>query len=338
MKYLFIAAIALLSLQSCKDFIATNISGKSPVLILPQSLDTIGTNPVQFKWDKMDGATKYRLQIATPSFSNITAYVLDTIISTTEFTMTLDTLAYELNLTAMNAGYTSNTLGPVKFWVGTTSSGPVTTTSVVLTSPVAASYKNAAFNRSFSWNGITGGTGYSFVLVKGTSFSGGQQIYASPLPALNTSQIQVPAANFPFDNDQYFWGVKAWTASGDLPYVTGSFFIDTIVPATPTFTSPTNNSTTSLASNPGALAFSWTYTPGSGVADSPVRSIIELSLSQTFNTFYKQDTVAVGILTKSYTLPANIYYWRVRNIDDAGNFSLPPVSPAPNYFTLTITP
>lgn len=332
MRYLFFAIIALLTLQSCNDIFATNIEGKLPVLILPQSEDTVSNNPVHFKWEAMEGATKYRLQIATPSFANISDYVLDSIIEGTDFYLSLDTLQYELKLTAMNAGYESNTLGPIKFWVGTTSSDPVEENTVVLTSPTDNSYKNATFDRSFSWNSITDGIGYSFVLVKGTSFSGGQQVYSTPLPATNIQQVIVNQSDFPLEEGQYFWGVKAWTASGELPYVTRTFFIDTVRPSVPTLVSPTNGQTISLASNSSTITFTWSYDPTSDIVSSPVSSIIELSLSPTFSTIVDSQTVTA--LSASFTLTENTYYWRVKNIDAAGNSSIQPS----NNNSLIVTP
>ena len=64
-----------LLLPACNDIIAKDISEETPVLILPGANDTISSNPVQFKWEEMEGATKYKLEVVHPSFSNIQTYV-----------------------------------------------------------------------------------------------------------------------------------------------------------------------------------------------------------------------------------------------------------------------
>lgn len=315
MKYLFFAIIALLTLQSCKDIVATNIEGKLPVLILPQSEDTVSNNPVHFKWEAMDGATKYRLQIATPSFANISDYVLDSVIIGTDFYLDLDTIQYELKLTAINAGYESNTLGPIKFWVGSTSTSPGGSTSVSLLTPPDSCYKNNDFDGNFTWSEITGGTSYKFDLVRGSSFSGGTPVYSST--ASLSFEATLPDTELPLIPGQYFWGVKAYVGNAEQLYVTRTFFIDTVIPNLALLDLPV----TSGSVTAGVITFSWHFTQTNETFAAPVYSILEVATDLNFTTSSIVHTYTGSVFTHDFTLTTGTYYWRVRNIDEAGNES-----------------
>ena len=53
----FAAVLSFMALfSSCKEIIAKNISSDVPVLIVPSVNDTVQFNPVQFKWEEVDGA------------------------------------------------------------------------------------------------------------------------------------------------------------------------------------------------------------------------------------------------------------------------------------------
>lgn len=316
MKYLFFAIIALLTLQSCNDIVATNIEGETPVLILPQSEDTVSNNPVHFKWEAMDGATKYRLQIATPSFANISDYVLDSVITGTDFYLDLDTLQYELKLTAMNAGYESNTLGPIKFWVGSTSTTPGGTTSVSLLTPPDSCYKNNDFDGNFTWSGITGGTSYKFDLVRGSSFSGGTPVYSST--ASLSFETTLPNAELPLIPGQYFWGVKAYVGSTEQLYVTRTFFIDTVIPNVALLDLPVSSGSATA----GTVTFTWHFTQTNETYAAPVNSTIEVATDLNFTSSSIVQSYTGPVFTHDFTLTTTgTYYWRVRNTDDAGNES-----------------
>ncbi len=330
MKYLFLTLIALLSLQSCKDIKAKNISGTVPVLILPQKLDTILTNPVKIKWEEMEGATKYRLQIASPSFADITKYVLDTTITGTSYAIALDSNQFELKLTAINAGYTSQILGPIRFWVGKKATTTTGTLLVPLSTPADSCYKNKDFDGVFKWGQITGGTNYQFELRKGNEFIGATSILS--LPASNSFQATLPSNLLPLSPGRYFWAVKGYVGSVEEPYSQRVFFIDTVRPTVPVIDVPTASSLQA-----DSITFTWHYNPTNETFKAPVKSTIEIATDINFNTIYKSVTCNPAITSTKIKLVAAVggttYYCRIQNIDAAGNKS--------DYSivkTLTITP
>lgn len=315
MKIVYVVSLFILvsALQSCKDIIAKNISGSTPVMILPQSNDTVQNNPVQFKWEAMEGATHYRLQIASPSFENIQYYILDSLIYTTDFSFSLDSSQFEYKLTAINAGYESKTYGPIKFWVNTVDTTSGSNTTLNLLTPSSAAYFNNDFNGNFTWGSITGGTSYKFELVKGSAFNTGTPIYSST--ASLSFETTLPSSFLPLTPGQYFWGVKSYIGNTEQLYVTRNFYIDTLKPTIPLLTSPVNMSTVFS----GDIDFNWSFGLTSETFSSPVSSKIELSTDANFTTITNTHTQTA--FTKTINLNVGTYYWRVRNRDGAGNYS-----------------
>lgn len=305
----FLLPVSLL-LGSCKDIVATDISNITPVLIVPTAGDTLMSNPVLFKWEEVDGATKYRLQVVSPSFSTISDYILDTIVSGTQFTYSLDSTVFELKLTAMNAGYSSQTLGPVQFWVGV--SPTVNLSQVVLTGPDDGDYVNASFNNQFTWQPLQGANTYEFSLREGTNFSTGFIVHTQN--AISTAQYTLPGS-IDLEEGSYSWGVKAYFSSGETYYSTRTFLLDQTAPNIPSLLNPAAMSFLS----PGAITFSWSNGSDGGTIHSPVRSVIQISDDSGFSNILFTDDIIGSSAT--FNLSTGSYYWRVYNYDEAGNVS-----------------
>jgi len=307
MKHLFYLIIffTLTSIfTGCKDIIAEDITDKTPVLIIPTLSDTVMQNPVQFKWEEMEGASKYHLQVVSPSFSTISDYVIDTIIYGTTFSFALDSNVYELKLTAMNGGYSSQTLGPIQFWVGI--SPTVNTTSIVLTSPAEATYVNETYTGPFTWQALTGATSYEYSLRKGSSFATGTIELTQNSIATNTYTLPGTVV---LSEGMYFWGVKGYFTSGETYYSTRSFSVDVTAPTTPSLISP--NSISFLSA--GTITFSWSNGSDSGTIQSPVHSLVQVSTDSGFATI--DETANLVGTTTDFILTSGTYYLRVINTD-----------------------
>lgn len=308
--FLFIGLISLVTLNSCKEIIAEDITNQTPVLIIPHLNDTVMQNPVQFKWEEMEGATKYRLQVVSPSFSVISDYILDTVVYGTSFSYALDSAQFELKLTAMNGGYSSQTLGPIQFWVGITPS--INTSTVVLQSPANTSYTNSSFTGPFTWQALSGVSSYELSLRKGSSFATGNIEYTQNNIVTNTFTLP---GSVSLTEGTYFWGVKGYFSGSETYYSVRSFSVDVTAPGTPSLISPTNLSFLSTGSN----SFSWNTSPDAGIVQSPVNSVIEIATDTGFtNIVHTSDLIGSST---NFTLTAGAYYWRVYNYDEAGNVS-----------------
>lgn len=315
-----------LSLFGCKDFIEKNISEETPVLILPANNATINANPVHFKWEELEGATKYRIEIVSPEFANVQSFPLDSIVTGTNFFFGLDSAQYEIRITAMNAGFSSKPSAIKRFWVGTSQGGA---NAVTLLTPENEVFGNEDFPGEFSWSPITSTavSSYTFELHKTNSFAGAY--VGQPINQLGITAITVPeAAGSELAEGTYCWGVKAYfTNGGDTEFSKRVFYIDKTVPGLAVLNLPTNNYSVSA----GLIDFSWTL-PTQGAGQSPIESKIEIATDTGFSNLTDVFEYSTDV-TYSKTMTSGTYYWRVVVKDEAGNISTPG---ATAYYTLTI--
>ncbi|MDX2362473.1 MAG: hypothetical protein QNK23_16820 [Crocinitomicaceae bacterium] len=306
---IYLALLAILA-SSCEEIIAKDITGQLPVFIIPTQNDTVQVNPVHFKWAEMEGATSYHLMVVSPSFSSIQSYVLDSLVTDTDFYFQLDSNEYELKLVALNAGYSSDTLGPIKFWVGVQSSSSGGSGSLLLTAPSNGVYVNATFNKQFLWNTYSGATSHEISIRQGADFATGTIIDFQ-----NNNMTGIHNSTVEFPEGEYHWGVKAYYLGGNTGFTTQVFYVDTIAPNDPVLFTPVDFG----FENIGNITFTWISGTDQGVIQSPVNSIVEIATDPAFTSGYQ--SVSIQGSTTLVNLANGIYYWRVTNLDDAGNYS-----------------
>ena len=316
MKYLILLSSVLVLCTSCEKIVAEDITGKMPVLLLPSSGSVLSDNYVQFKWQEMEGASKYHLMVVSPNFSNPQAYVLDTLVTGTEFYATLDSNFYELKLVGVNAVYRSDTLGPIPFEVSISGGG----NSVTLQSPSNGAADNANFSGTFTWLPLSGATSFEFSLREGTDFTVGS-IVASQTNISTTSYAITPT----LDEGNYTWGVKAYLGASETGFSTRTFVIDTTVPNQAVLASPTNLAPVSA----GTVTFDWNNGNDPGNFPTEVTSWLEIANNTAFSGATQIDLVG-DTWDETITAP-DTYYWRVINIDAAGNSAA-----ASDVFSFTI--
>jgi len=313
----------VLFLGSCKDIIEKDITSDTPELILPAVNDTLETNPLHVKWTALEGATKYHIEIVSPSFASIQEYALDSIVSGTNFFIDLDSNVYQIRLTAMNAGYESQTTAPRTFWVGTNTGS--SNGAVVLDVPAVNDYINESFDGKFKWFVFSGASSYTFELHEGSTFAGLTLDYADQIGATNV--ISVTGAGF--DEGTYCWGVKAFYNGGssETVYTKRTFQVDTVNPGAATLALPANNSNVFA----GSTSFFWDQPSDFGTVQSPLISVLQISTNATFTSLLPPTEVTGS--SANVTLASGTYYWRVRMKDKAGNWGPVPTS----YRTLIVT-
>jgi hypothetical protein len=236
----------------------------------------------------------------------------------------LDSSEYELKLTAINAGYESQTLGPIKFWVGAKKINNSVTT-IQLKTPTNNTYVGKDFDGIFSWEGVTNGTNYEFELRKGGTFTTGTNIYT--MDPGNTLSKTLPSNLLPLSPGQYSWRVIANANTSYLTQTIGNLFVDTLPPLQASLLQPSNNS--SVLFN-DSIQISWNNGNQTETFQSPVTSILEISTDLNFSTIVYTGNFT-SLQSKKIKLNALIsnkqYYWRITNKDAAGNQSLP----SPNF-------
>ena len=297
----------LVTISSCNDIIEKDISTEIPVMIVPQTGDTIPEYSF-FAWEEMPGATQYSLKIYSPSFSNPVFIAFDSITTTTSLFLSLPLGRYEYKLTALNNGYSSVPLGPVSFSVDTIQGSQA---QINLLTPLAGNYYGANFNGFFSWSSLSGVSSFEFSLRSGTNYQTGEILHTQN--AIVSSNVTVNSVSYTDGN--YVWGIKAYLTNNTATQTfTGTFQIDATNPVTPTLISPANNANVNSPST-----FSWSNAEDVGIIQSPVSSVLEIANDEAFTDI--ESTETVSNTSTEVTLNTGSYYWRVYNIDAAGNQS-----------------
>ena len=105
MKYRFWMVLVCV-VFSCDDIIEIeDISEAVVTTVAPVEGSVLTITDVNFSWNSVEDAERYRLQVATPNFEAATQVVLDTTITATTFTETLTSDSYEWRVRAENSGF-----------------------------------------------------------------------------------------------------------------------------------------------------------------------------------------------------------------------------------------
>ena len=112
-KYVFGILIFLIWITSCEDVLeVVDISERQVTIFAPLNNTTVSTNEVSFNWDKVEDATAYRFQLASPNFTETQQLVLDSVFELdtlgnvgTRVQRTLMNGSYEWRVKAMNSGF-----------------------------------------------------------------------------------------------------------------------------------------------------------------------------------------------------------------------------------------
>jgi hypothetical protein len=105
-KFLFVSLVFLLS--NCGAIFVEDISTETVVLLAPSNGSVISNGTVQLNWQEVGDVIEYKIQIATPSFSNANQILLDSITTRTVISKDLNVGDYEWRVKASNTGYSTN--------------------------------------------------------------------------------------------------------------------------------------------------------------------------------------------------------------------------------------
>ena len=299
---LFLALI----LFSCDDIIEEDISDDTLIVTSPLEGDIIESNVVNFRWEALEGADRYRIEVYNLTDDKI----LDTIIKDkTNLVYPMSQGQYKWKARGENFAYQSQYSNRINFSV--IESLDLTNQQVILSSPADAIYTNAT-SINCSWQDLTAADTYDFELINVTS---GQSVLqqsgiVSPSFTINDTYLTTEA--------KYQWKVKARNATSETVFVSRTFFIDRTAPNVPQITSPVNNSTQTINQE---ISFNWNVGTDTGVVQSPISYTIEFSNTASFGSLIHSSSLTTNTYLKAFTSSGD-YYWRVKAIDAATNTSL----------------
>ena len=293
-------------LFSCDDVFEEDITDDTLVLVSPTENSIIESNVVDFQWEALDGAKKYRIEVYTQTNNK----VLDTLIADkTNFIYPMSPGNYKWKARGENFGYQSKYSTLVNFSVVQTLD--LTSQQVILSNPSDQIFTNAS-SINCSWQDLAAADSYDFELLNVTSGTPAFQQGGIVSPAFTINDTYLTA------DAKYQWRVKGKNSTSETVFASRTFFIDRITPNVPQVTSPVNNS--SQTANQ-AISFNWIAGTDSGVVQSPISYVIEFSNSSGFGSLIHTSTVTTNTFQKSFSTTGE-YYWRVKAVDAAINTSL----------------
>ena len=295
---------------SCDDIFEEDIEDDTLTVIAPLEGTVIESNVTNFRWEELEGATKYRIEI----YDHTDDKIVDTLVQNKlNLVYPLNQGQYKWKARAENAAYESKYSVLNSFTV--VESLDLTNQQVLLVSPSESYYTNE-LTLNCIWRDLPAAENYDFELLNITN---GQTViqqagYTSTTFPLSNTNISSEA--------KYIWKVKAKNTTSETLFSSRTFFIDRTLPVIANLISPNNNSIHFRDEN---ITFNWSSSTDTGTIQSPISYIFEVSNSTSFSNLVYTTTITTNSFQKSFANSGD-YYWRVKAIDSARNtsgFSLP---------------
>ncbi len=295
----------LVAFISCDDVIEDDITDDTITIVAPLDEAEIKGNTVQFRWNGIEGADEYRLQINNQETN---AIILDSVVNTSIFDYTMDPGSYQWRVRGENFAYTTAYTFDTRFSV--IESSNLEGQTVKLNEPSNNLYTNKT-DITFTWDAISTATFYKIRISK---IEGSTEtiIYTNNDTEINDTSITIGSSVITEDAE-YKWEIQAGNETTTTGYFPRTFFIDTQKPPQPTLTEPATGDTAAVDEE---VTFKWSFTD-TGIIQSGITSSIQIATDQEFN-----DVVNSKEGVSEYTVTfadAGTYFWRVKGQDDAGN-------------------
>jgi predicted secreted protein len=293
-------------LAGCDDIFEADISKEEVAVIAPADSVTIKGNELSFMWEMLSGASHYHLQLVEPSFEEARRVVVDTLLNTNSFSVTVDFGQYEWRLRAENSGYATSYS---YYRVLVDSSSNIEDFRVELLTP-SDNHETQAGEHTFSWKPLAKADYYIFQLEGNDT---------TIFQKLNDTSLKV---TFNTRDDSFSWKVLALEAEAGRSTSSGSrsLRIDNTPPDVPELELPADNA---VLSSLDVLTFSWI-----AIADS------DKDFKGYILYLYNKNNLSVPVLRRELgdtqidlfggddPLIPGQYLWEVQTVDRLGNTSL----------------
>lgn len=311
----FFLVFAILCVVACDDILEDDISDDMVLPIYPSSGTTIESNVVTFQWNQLKGADDYRVQV----FSDGQQMVLDSLVTSTHATFEMNPGNYQWRVRGENSAYESAYSFPLQFEV--IASDDLSNQQVLLSAP-APNFMTNSTTFSISWQPLSAADSYSIEIINLTN--SGTLVHEQSGITANSLALD---ATILTQDAEYQWKVKAVNSLGETPFSARNFSLDTTAPNQPQLSLPEDEANIGLSQT---VIFEWSIATDSGVIQSPVSYIIEISTNNSFTNIIQTSSTTQPSFQQLFTVEGT-YYWRVKAKDGAGNIGTPGT-----YFEFTI--
>lgn len=282
--------------SSCDEFLERDLNGQSVSIITPANNTVSSSYTVNFWWNDMKGASSYKLQIVKPDFAAVQQLIVDTSITSNQFSYTLQPGSYQWRLRAENSASYSDY---VIYNLTIDSTLNLANQTLLLNLPVDNSYSNQ-LTQSFTWYAMPNASTYVFGIFNQSGVQiGNYQNVTAPTTTIS----------YTFPSEGIFkWRVFAQNGSSVSPYTERIITVDTTKPTVPVLTyAPFNDTTTAQP-----VPLSWNN------VEANAQYLVLISSDSTFATYIDTTTTSLNYNFYNSTL-GQYYYWKVRTTDQAGN-------------------
>ncbi len=289
-------SLFILSMFSCEEILfEKDISTAQLELLAPRNNSLIKASTIFFSWTKVEGATAYEVQLATPDFENAQQIVFNSIVEENSYSEDLLPGDYKWRVRAVNSGY-STVFGSAIFTVE--SNEDFSSNRVVLLAP-QDNYITNSDNISLEWQEVDQATAYRIQVVESS---------------LVKIEETTPETSFDmeFPEGEFIWKVRAENETQNTFYTSRNILVDRTSPNTPTLTRPVDKS---ITNNP-SLTFEWDRTAISGSVEIDSLFIFKDAELEDLVKKERVDTSFSTLLERQ-----NTYYWFMKSYDKAGNES-----------------
>jgi len=302
MRLLLCSLLSTLFFTNCGVIFEPDLSKQKVELLSPPDGLNVGTQTQTFVWEELEDADEYQLQIVSEDFDFILDYILDTTLSETSYTLTLEPGIYEWRVIGKNNATETDF---DEFSLTISEDTTLFNQEVNIIQPT----DNATFETDsivFLWSLLAYAQNYQLQVATNPSFN--SQTLALDVQTANDFYYSVGNLG----TDTYYWrirGLRGQTDSTDYT-TTRSFTVDAI----PQPVSPADGATI----NTLPTTLDWTTFPTNQTDTlyiyyenevNPYRTIPSTVDSYQFTS---SDTVAKG---------AGAYYWTLRARSNTGNTS-----------------
>ena len=296
--FLILFLLPVVALISCEDIFEKDLGAKQLKILAPSDNYSTSISAITFWWEWMKGADYYRLQIAKPSFAAISQLITDTTTTKDKLTFSLLPGTYEWRVKACN---NSSATPFITYTLTIDSTEDLSQQTILLISPSDKDTTNQTFI-TFQWQTLYNADDYRM------------EIWSPDFSITNifSTNIVSNSINYSLTEGSYEWGVRGQNSTTNTVYFKRKLYIDPTAPNDPVLLLPANNAVL----NDTVISISWNHDTANG---SSIKDSLYIYSDSLMTSFTRQEFL--NSTSYSDSLGTGTFFWRVRSIDAAGNYS-----------------
>jgi stress-induced morphogen len=297
----FFALFFLLGLFSCSEIFEEDLSKLKVRLNAPSNKVVTSIQTQQFWWNKVEGATEYNIQIVSPAFDSVASIIANQRVETDTFYKTLAPGRYQWTVSARNSNSVavSDTFSLI---IIPDTAQDLRRQTLLIESPINEFATNQK-NIIFKWQKLVAASEYRFQIAS-PDFTNSSNVKIDK--RVNSDTISTT-----LEEGVYRWRVRAENDKANTDYAERTLIVDLTAPSAPTLIGPLIDSLSSLP-----VQMRW----NADINNSEKDTLYIYKDSTAIQLILKQASIVTNYSFRDTT--TNLYYWRVRSVDKAGNNSL----------------